>query len=366
MYGVRQERVVYLLAIVGSIILSCWAAARTSVINPDGICYLQSAAGMSFGLQFAMHLCDQASWPFYSILIYKVVTITHLSYTTCAFLLNGLLTALSVVMFLAIIRTLTPSIRILWLALAVILLPHEFNAVRTEIIRDHGFWAFYLVSLFFLLHFFRRQNLSRAILWNVSLLVATLFRIEGAIFLLLLPFTVWFDGRKNGRQRLRAFFQLNVVTISLGIILVAWVLVHPNLPLGRLNEVGVQFSQGLSIVLANYQRASDMLGRYVLSVYSARDAGYMLFIMLTGWYVTSIAVNVSLVYAALIVYAWSKRLLPSMSSERVVLWGYVCVNILITSIFLFQNLFLSKRYLIALSLVLMVWVPFALESLIQQ
>src|SRR3990167_7645795 len=90
---------VYLTAASLSIILSCWAALRESVVNPDAICYLQSAAAMSSGLKAAMHLCPQAMWPFYSMLIYGVVSITHLSWVTAAYFLNGFFSCISVLMF---------------------------------------------------------------------------------------------------------------------------------------------------------------------------------------------------------------------------------------------------------------------------
>ncbi len=88
--------------------------------------------------------------------------------------------------------------------------------------------------------------------------------------------------------------------------------------------------------------------------------------MLVSWYLIAVARNISLIYAGLVVYSWYKKLLPADKSAQLVLWGYIAVNVLITAFFLEQNLFLTKRYLMALSLILMVWVPFALNDLITQ
>ena len=76
----------------------------------------------------------------------------------------------------------------MWLAAGVILLSHELNSVREYIIRDHGFWTFYLSSLFFLLRFFKKPIKSYALGFSLSLAIATLFRVEGSLFLLFLPF----------------------------------------------------------------------------------------------------------------------------------------------------------------------------------
>lgn len=150
MYGVMQQRfVLFTFVTFISVILSIWAAIKTSVINPDAICYLQSAAEIEKGFSSAIHLCEQAKWPFYSALIFSVTKLAHVSYLASAFSLNGLFSLLTVIAFIMIVNALSKSMRVLWLASVVILLAHEFNSIRTDIARDHGFWAFYLFSLFF-------------------------------------------------------------------------------------------------------------------------------------------------------------------------------------------------------------------------
>lgn len=366
MYGIKQNKIVFLLAAVGSMMLSLWSAVRVDVVNPDGICYLQSAATMSAGLSTAMHLCVQAVWPFYSMLIFAIAHVTHLSIVSATFLLDGVFSFISVMMFVAIVHSVTSVRRVVWLSLIVILLPHEFNALRTEVLRDHGFWAFYLISIWYFLHFFRHKTLSNALCWAIALCVATLFRIEGAVFLLLLPLLAWTEFGITRKERLIAFLKLNTVTMVCGSFIAGWVLFHPGQSLGRINELQYQLLHGVSGVIHTYQQAAHALGQSVLSIYSAKDASLVLFLMLLSWYPVSVAINLSWVYAILVVYAWYQKFLPSESALRRTLWGYVAVNVIVTGLFLVQNLFLTKRYLIALSLTLMFWVPFALERLIQQ
>ena len=141
-----------------SILLSIWAATTGSVVNTDAICYLQSADTMPAGLHAAMTVCGQAQWPFYSALIFSVVHLASLSNVAAAYLLNGFFSLISVVTFVGIIHFLNPARRLLWLAAAVILLSHDFNAIRQYIIRDHGFWAFYLVSILFCCIIFACRN----------------------------------------------------------------------------------------------------------------------------------------------------------------------------------------------------------------
>lgn len=360
MHGINKT--VYIIAALVSVILSLCAAMKTSVINPDGFCYLQSAVDMSQGLSTAMHLCDQAKWPFYSMLIFAVMKLTHLNEIPAAFLLNGMLTLISVLTFIAITEFLTQSKRIIWLATAVILLAKGFNLVRTEVVRDHGFWAFYLISILCLLHYFKRYYFRDALLWSAALITAAFFRIEGAVFLFLLPFAAFCDYRRTALQRVTAFFQLNIVTLIGMIFLIS----HSQQSFGRLDEVFNQFQHGLTAVTQHFQLKSAALSRYVLSAYSAHDANAVLLLTLISWYIVSAASNLSLVYTALVVYAWWKKLLPNLFSARLVLWSYVVINVLITAIFFEENFFLTKRYLMAQSITLMFWVPFALHYLIGQ
>ncbi len=149
-----------------------------------------------------MHLCDQSKWPFYSVLIYAIARLTHFSYLNSAFLLNGFFTLISVLTFINLVNQLSKNQRVVWLAAAVILLAQEFNAVRTDIVRDHGFWAFYLLSVLFLLKYFRQSELNFfswpfSFGWAICLIVATLFRVEGVIFLILMPFAVFFMAESD-------------------------------------------------------------------------------------------------------------------------------------------------------------------------
>ena len=256
----------------------------------------------------------------------------------------------------------------LWLASAVMLLSHEFNILRQDIIRDHGFWAFYLASIYFLLHFFRQPNWKSACAWGVSLLVATLFRIEGAIFLLVLPFLSWFCVKYSSRERAKFFLMLNVPLLIILACFAGWLIAHPQQTvnqLGRVSEVGNQLQHGFAMMFETYQSTKAAVAENVLSHNSMRDAGIVVILLLISWYAVSLVGNVSLIYALLVVYAWFTKAANLSRSALLVVVGYLIVNLAVTFGFFAENQFLAKRYLIAFSLVLMLWVPFALEKLWQ-
>ncbi|HEX2549292.1 MAG TPA: hypothetical protein VHM20_05645, partial [Gammaproteobacteria bacterium] len=367
MHGIIQsKRAVYWVAGLISLFISLWIFKQTELINPDGICYVESAANMPKGLHYAMHLCGQAGWPFYSILIYGMHLLTHFTMENSAYLLDALLSLLSVLTFIRIVEVLALQKQnhfILWLAAFVILFSNIFNDVRHYIIRDHGYFAFYLLAILFLLNFFQIRKWFYALGWSVASIIATFFRIEGAIFLALIPLIAFFDWRTSFVIRIQSFFKLNLLSI-IGVCFVAVLLwFHPEESLGRFREINLQQA---SMFLTVLQTKSELLKTYILNKHAMIDPKIILFFTLLVWYLYSAISNVSWIYMILVVYAWSKKLLKMPPIMNMVIWSYLIINVALTFLFLSTNMFISKRYLVGQSLVLMLWVPFALQALFLQ
>ncbi len=360
----------FYVAIFASILLSFWLDYRETVINPDAICYLLSAQSISLqGIKGAMQLCNQARWPFYPMLIHALAETSHLSYVASAYLLNAFFSLITVTAFMLIVKQLGASRRILWLAAATILLAHVFNSVRESIIRDHGFWACYLMSVYLLLRYFSHPRMLTALAWAAMLIIATLFRIEGAVFLLFLPLLAFFQNRQSWRQGLLHYLSLNLFLIVIALFVGAWLIIyqhHSLNQLGRVSELLNQFQQGMNIIAERYFTMKTALAQHVLSSDSVHDAGLVLIIMMTTWYLVSVISNLSWIYMALLIYAWLRQSIKFSKQANWILLGYILINVLITFAFLMQHVFLSNRYLIALSLILMLWVPFALDDLLNR
>ena len=360
----------YMTALLASACLSVWINMNETVINPDGICYLLSAkVAQHADVNTVMHVCPQAIWPFFSMLIARLSQLTPLSLKNAALLLDTLFSMLSVVTFIAMTGVLGGSKRVMWLAAAVILLSHEFNNVRQYIVRDHGFWAFYLVSIYCLLQFSVKPGWRYALAWSASLMLAALFRIEGVIFLLLVPGVVWFFTQTTWRKRAQLYVQLHALTLLACVVLAIWLLIHPQqtlAKLGRVAEVPQQIQHGLGLMFTRFQIMKAALAQNVLTADSVKEAGIVLGALLVGWYVVSVVSNLSLVYTALVLYAWFKRALQTTREKIRIVGVYLGINLVITFGFLLEREFLSKRYLIALSLTFMLWVPFSLEKIVAQ
>lgn len=360
-----RHSTVYLVAALVSIILSFWINYHNDIINPDAICYLQSAETVSSGLHAVMSLCDQSRWPFYPMLVAATVYITKLSYLHAAYLLNGIFSCLTVLIFIRITACFTDKQRILWLAALVMLLSNEFNGNRSDIIRDHGFWCFYLLSVLSFILYFKHRQWKYVFGWSMSLVVATLFRLEGAIFLVLMPFLVWLESGQHFTFRCKEFLRLNTILLITAGLLIGVMFIHPDISLGRLSEfrTQLQFSHIYSELIHQYIMVADMLGKFVLG----RSVAYQNEIYITtliGWYLFYVIMVLTVVNLVLLVYAWHQKLLKTERTSYLVLWGYIAVNVAITFIFLIESRFLSKRYVFALVLLLMLWLPFAWDSLL--
>ncbi|MBX3709356.1 MAG: phospholipid carrier-dependent glycosyltransferase [Gammaproteobacteria bacterium] len=360
----------YFFALITSVLLSLSVDYRESVVNPDGICYLLSAqlVGTS-SIKEVMQFCPQSQWPLYSILIYLLVQISHLSYAASAYVLNSFFSLLSVIAFILIIKELGGSRRVLWLAALVILFDHQFNILRENIIRDHGFWAFYLSSILFFLYYFRKPTWTTGVAWYTSLIIATLFRIEGAIFLIVMPFLTLVNFSVSSKERIKSFLILTSPMILLCMAFITWQLFHAQLgleKLGRISEIINQLQNGFVILADRYHTSKTALVQHVLPPEGAADATVVLFLVWISWYALNVCITLSWGYAALVAYAWKNKVASLSARSTLVIGGYLSVNAIVTLVFLAEHLFISKRYLIALTLTLMLWVPFALNDLIQK
>lgn len=360
------------MAIAGSLLLSlAMFFYASNAINLDGICYLTAAEAIRHtGLGYAMSLCGQAKWPFYSWLIAHFSHVSHLSYLHAAYVLNGFFSLGSVIFFVLIVKELEGNLRTQLLAVLVILASHHFNELRDYIIRDHGFWAAYLGSIFFLLRYLRNDQWLDAFLFGTSLVVSTLFRLEGSIFLILLPFLMWvYPGIPNFWLRAKHYIYLNIpfFIILCGLIIVA--ILHPkeiNIYYSRLFEVFAQFQHGIQVVLTRYSAVESILSHQILHFSSTKEAGLVLSLLLVNWFIVQVFNNLTWIYSILILYGIKKKALTFSRAGKWVVMSYLLINAGITFIFLAENYFLSKRYLLALSLTLMLCVPFALELLLKK
>jgi hypothetical protein len=200
-------------------------------------------------------------------------------------------------------------------------------------------------------------------------LLASLFRIEGAVFLLALPWLALADFSLAIRARIANFFALFWFVIIVGLLLLLCYLLRIDIALSKLTRVNELFDQlqhAMTIIGARFIERRQAIASHILPNVAASDAGLILFLTIIGWYLIRLINTLSLGYAFLVAVGIWLRKKYFTDKGRLVLYGYLLVGFSITLLFLAEHFFLSKRYLFALTLLLMLWVPFILDDLIGQ
>lgn len=357
----------YLSAILISFFFTVLAVNNRSVINPDGLCYVLSAEHYAqYGLKQAMQFCGQASWPFYSVILSLTAKVTTVSMEHAAFILNGIFDAATIILFAMIIRLLTTNPRIVFLGLLTILCAYGFNNVRDSIVRDHGFWMCYLASLYFLLKYVQKESLYLSAAFCVSILLASLFRIEGLVFFTILPLCLTvLPGKISVRLKRVGLLYLPHIVIFI-VTLCTVFLLSDQLKqyTGRLPGTIDKILHSVSLIHTQFQAAKTNILQHVLTIEAARDATLVTTLLLIIWYAVIVMSQFSWLYTALFLLVCRCKLRVANRAQWLVLASYFAVNILITSSFFAMHFFLSKRYVMAQNFILMLFVPFALNYLL--
>ncbi len=332
-------------------------------VGTDGILYLRCAAAYDqSGLKAAMALYP---WPFYSIMIAYIHQL-GLSYANAGRLLDALLQAWMIFFFLRIIfHFRAASARIGFWALLCILCYSTFNAERSILLRDFGYWAFYLTSLWSLLEFLKTEKQGYLGLFGFSILIAILFRVEGVIIAAASIMLIFFMPGQSFSNRIRNGF-LMAWPFWLGAALFLVIGSHHLYGGGRLQEIYHYITDGATVLLHNKTQAITLMNKALNPYYPFISTSKMYFSMLVGYFIYKIILTTGIGYSMLAVYGWVKKALTLTSKEKILLYGLMIVQIIMLVIFLINNLFLTVRYVLALSLLILLWVPFGLEQIYQK
>lgn len=353
-----------LIAIIASCILSGIILAQHQPFNIDGIIYLAAAQTfLSNGLHAAMAIYP---WPFYSVLIATTAKFSHLSLEHSAYLLNTLLNTATILSFIALVKILGGSRKTQFFGLIVILIYPYLNHSRGDIERDLGYYAFALLSCLFFIRYLRTQDWPSAINWGISIIIATLFRVEGAIFMVIAPFAVLLLPKLNLSHKILSYIKLHTINlICLAIALLGLILLphHSSVNLGRLPEFIQFFRHGLGIIQNTLTNNAQTLQKNIPDLGDFDIAFAFILMGLVGVLLQTLINTMGLAYVVLVYHALRYKLL-AMDNAALSGWlTYLLLNIIIVITFLLTQFFLSARYTGLLCLLLIITVPFSLATI---
>jgi len=335
-------------------------------INPDSVLYFESARLIVDGhWQEAIKVYN---WPFYAALIATTHKLTSLDIQASAQALNTLFFGLMTFSFIRIIR-LAGGKQLAMVAGALILFSSQYivGDILAMLIRDEGFWAFYLTGLAFFIRFYQHRLIRDAIFWQLCAIIATLFRIEAITYLFFLPILFLFSNNLGLKERIRYFFISHALNIFLVLSLLLVIALHGDFSIknfGRLQEV---FTLNLYDELTRnlFEKAkimsNDVLGKY-LKEYAVQG------ILLIFVYIITVKTILAtgLINAVLAGISIRNRQLLIEPKAYFALRFAAIISLSNMAIIITKVFVLSGRYVVALSLILMVLAAFMLTALTQK
>ena len=353
-------------AVLCSLILTFIVVSQDHMPNDDGVLYLLSAEQFAEGeWSKALQLYD---WPLYGTLIASVHVLSGMGIETSAYALNGLLQAVLVFVFLGVVSALGGDRKTVLAASVLILIFPNLNEYRSEIIRGHGYWAFAMLGLFFLLKYVRQCEAGYLVACVAALALAGLFRIEGLVLMALVPLAFLLDPRNAVALRVkRLTWVYSVYLFVAGFVLAALYFGEVGGDSLRLwdkpADMLIRFYSALSSDLSH---KVAILQKDFLIPYSDEYAWSIVAASIIIILFTEIAVSVGFVVGFLAVYAWLRTNVIGDIYQRRIVYFFMASNLLMLAAFVLSLGFLTGRYPIALTLLVMLFAPFGLVALYRQ
>lgn len=334
-------------------------------INPDSVLYLEAAKLFTQGAWQAGF--DVFNWPFYALCIAFVSKITTLNVHLTAQILNVLFFSIATYSFIQLIQLAGGKQRqIIVGALIWLSAQYMIGGVLEMLLRDEGFWAFFLTSIVFFIRFYKSGYYSDAFFWQISAIAATLFRIEAITYLLLLPFSLFFYQQATFSKKIKQFLKCNFLSIIAIIGIFFAILIVDSVSMksfGRLNEVfTVNLYNELTKQLFTKSTimSTQVLGRFLDEF--AVPGLLMTFIYII--IIKSISAT-GIVNIGLAAFAMQARKRLINDTVFYILIVVAIIALLNMSLIIVKVFVLSGRYVLALSFVLMILAAFYLADLLQ-
>lgn len=334
-------------------------------INSDSVLYFESARLFVDGQW--KEAIQVWNWPLYPVLIAAIHKTTSLGIHTSAQVLNVLFFGLATFSFIQII-CLAGGRQLAMAAGALILFSSQYIVadVLEMLMRDEGFWAFYLSGLVFFIRFIQYHRIQDAIVWQLCAIVATLFRIEGITYLVLLPTLFFFSFDISIKERFRCYLASHSVNIFLAIGLILAIALSGDLSIknfGRLQEVfTLNLYDELTEKLFSMSKvmSDQVLGKYLEEF--AVPSLLLTFVYIIVYKVISATGFVNVILAGLTIKNRQSLLEPKAYSvlRLAIIISLINMALIITKVFV-----LSGRYVLGLSWLLIVLAALYLGYLLQ-
>lgn len=301
--------------------------------------------------------------PFYSALIGTVSLLTGTSSLFSGYLLNIALMALLAFSFVTLVKDLGGKPSAQWVAVAIIVTYPTLCGYREYLIRDFGYWAFSLLGLSFLVRLHNSMGWRLLTGWLLFNLLATLFRPEAAIITLIAPLSFIFNKRLGTSERIWATGKVYLILGgALAVTILAGMAIEVD-PIGKLLQA--TFAGYISVVetiVSQLTIMHDNLVTHVLSRHARSFGTQSAVLILSGIFVAKAlkAISLPLILLATLLL-WRKALVLPRHPAYVIT---LSTALIVVVVFFLQKQFLQTRYLLLVSLLLLIPLCFGVGQII--
>jgi len=347
----NAERHIYFTTATLSLFISLWLYATSDIISRDSLLYVQVGhAFLNDGLAAAFKVW---SWPFYSIAFATIHKVTGLGLEQSAHVLTILLEVIISLTFVKIYSRIAFEGARLWVAMLFILTFVTFNDYKGDIIREYGFWTFSLIALYQFIVYFQTQTKSSAMLWQLAIFSATLFRPEAVVYAILAPFYFLFAQTYSFSERIKHLLTLNSIFYSVGALVLISLLLSSQLQAILINNLPPQIDYfSAEKVFYNFNLAADNFVKHVLPFdYSANYSHLIIASGLVTMLLVKLISNFTIVYSGIWLTGSYHKWINNKAESQVVYY-FASIALLILLVFITSRLFVSSRYTVFLLLLI--------------
>jgi len=358
---VKVDRRIYVAAAMLSLLLSLWSVWAQFVPNPDALLYLRAAEQFTSG-----HWSDAIvtfRWPFYSLVIAATMTVTGLKAFAAAEIVNVCLGIVTTVAFVALVGRLSNGDRLTALCAAfVILLQPQLAGDRPSIVRDNGYLAFLVLSLYLIARDLEAPSIRGKLSIAVTIVISGLFRIEGFAIAALALF--YYPLQQPGGWK-KPSLLIGIVVACLALVPAAMLWTSGELTFWMQGHyasdpVGRQWSY-FATAIAN--RLHDLKYDFLFPYGGGNEWGAYVGMVL-GIVVVNVVRSLSIPLAILTVFAFYPKPVMPRPASRFVLW-FALAQLPMLFALAFVMLFLDKRYAVGMVVVVDIALAFLLAEAIR-
>lgn len=352
------------LAVLFGLAIALFQIQHQGLLIEDTFLYLKTAViYQDEGFTAAMRVYP---WPFYSVLLATLATTTGLSLLTTAYLANLIFQSWLLWIWLEIIKCFDKSTLTLLCAAIVFLVYSRFNTLRPDVLRDFAYLACLFTALWSLLRYSETQKHQHLIFWLVMSAIATLFRVEGIVLLLLMPLVILFFKSWTLRQRIKGFIIASMIPIGLFMGLITVVFYAPGAYLGRLQQLPFDLLKVINTVFSKFAQSEQIIAQQILPSFSANHSDLLLLTGLVSVFFVVLLKSLTSTYVVLAIHSIYTKVWLMQTNKTKVLITFIVINLLISCYFFAVRYFIISRYFMAMDLAILVGLSLSLATLVKQ